>query len=431
MAKILVITYYWPPDSGGGVQRVLKFCQYLKAFGHDPVVITRSGGCQPVADPSFLKETEGLRVIEVPYKCDPLKLFSNSDSIQVTGSRKMKPGTFQKLSEYIKNFIWLNLFVPDSKIGWYLPVRKKIETLLKLEAFDVVLSTGPPYTTHLVGLSIKKKFKLPWIADVRDPWLENPPYNVAYRFGLVKSLNAYLEKRVLEKTDRVVTVGENLARLLSTKSTQKKIDVIYNGFDKKDLEGVGITAAKKFRLGYYGNIDKHRMPFRFIKALAKELGINQEFAKFFKLEIYGDLTATVKNTMYSIVPSKNIRIHNLIPHKLLRKEYSREQVFLLLINNYKYNHHILTGKLFEYLYSGWPILGIGPLGGEAAQVLQQTGSGQMFINDSDEKPVTWLLKLFARWRAGKLEKRSVDDPRFNRRDQAKQLETIVHNLLSD
>ncbi len=423
-----MITYYWPPDTGGGVQRILKFCKYLRDIGHEPVVVTRARSPQAQRDSSFLKDTAGIRVVKVPFRLDPVKLMGRGGGKQPGGGRTSTSGRLNRISGYLKNFIWLNLFVPDAKVGWYLPVLKKIDALLLEETFDVVLTTGPPYTVHLVGLATKKKTGRPWLMDVRDPWLENPPYNLTYRFGLVRALNAYLERRVLGQADCVVTIGEAVAELLQAKRTLKRIEVIYNGFDADNLTQTGRYSKPYFRLGYYGNIDQHRLPLRFLKGLARELRRNRELARFFKLELYGDFAADIKAVMQSMVPPQNLSIHAHIPHKQLRVEYRSEQVFLLLINNYKYNHHILTGKLFEYLYSGWPIMGIGPSRGEAARILDQTGSGKMFSHADREESVKWLLEYFQMWQSGRLINRPIDDPRFNRRNQAHKLSELIRNL---
>ncbi len=426
--KILVVTYYWPPDTGGGVQRILKFCKYLKDFGHDPVVITRGSGPQAQGDPSFREDTEGIRVVRVPFRLDPVKLVNRGHAKQTGSGRRDRSGLYKRISGYLQRFVWLNLFIPDAKIGWYRPVIKKVDALLRTESFDAVITSGPPYTVHLIGLATKKKFGRPWLLDVRDPWLENPPYNLAYRFSLVRALNAYLERRVLESADSVVTIGEVVAGLLQTKTALKKIDVIYNGFDEDNLSKAGRKSTPYFRLGYYGNIDHHRLPYQFLKRLAQGLDGNLEFARNFKLEIYGDLSREMKTVLRSLLPDGNLSLYDHIPHAKLREEYRFEQVFLLLINNFKYNRHILTGKLFEYLYSGWPILGIGPPGGEAAKILNQTDAGQMFIYDDVERSVQWLMEMFARWQAGKLANRPVADPRFNRREQAKKLIALLGNL---
>lgn len=428
MSDILIVTYYWPPDSGPGVQRILKFCKYLKAFGHEPVVVTRCGSRLRVSDQSLIKDTAGVRVQHIPHVFDPVTFYNRAMRRGTAAPKKKKRGAARRFVEQVVNFIWLNLFIPDSKVDWYFAARRKIDALLKKETFDIVITTGPPYSVHLIGLYIKKRHKLPWIVDVRDPWLENPSYNVAYRFGLNKSLNKCLEKRVLAHADTVITVGENLAALLRSKNLNCNIEVIYNGYDPEDLNAIETFPARLFRLGYYGNITKDRIPHRFLKGLSQALRNNDLFSRSFILDIFGNLTEEVADIVTSNLPDANLKIHGHVSHDRLIGEYGRPQVLLLLINHYRHNNFIITGKLFEYLYSGWPILGIGPGAGEAAQILKGTKSGRMFPHEDGDGPVAWILRLFEKWRAGGLERKPVLDPIFNRREQARRLAGIISDL---
>ena len=428
--KILVIAYYWPPDTGGGVQRILKVCKYLKAAGHEPVVVTKRLSVHSSSDRSFFQDTRGIRTIRVPFRYDPLALFGRTTPTASPGTSGIESRFRHAGREYLKFFIWLNLFIPDAKIGWYRPARKRLATLLETEPFDVVLSSGPPYTVHLLGAAVKRQSGLPWLLDVRDPWLENPPYNRTYRFGLVRALNAYMERRVLRAADEIVTVGENLAELLSQKVRNKNIHVVYNGYDRNDLTIGRPRSLAYFRLGYYGMMDRHRLPLPFLRELAREIQNNPDLSHFFRLDVYGDVSADVRTALRATLPAKNLCVHPHIPHDSLKEEYRCGQALLLLINNYKHSRHIITGKLFEYLYAGWPILGIGPPDGEAASIMEHTNSGKMFPPGDHEDSVKWLLELFGRWRAGRLVNRPVRDQRFDRSNQAKRFEALMHDLIT-
>ena len=428
--NILVIAYYWPPDTGGGVQRILKVCKYLKAAGHDPVVVTKKLSAHAGGDRSFYQDTWGIRTIRVPFRYDPLALFGRHTPAASPGTPSTGGRFRHAVREYLKYFIWLNLFIPDAKIGWYRPTLKRLAALLKTEPFDAVLSSGPPYTVHLLGAAVKRMSGLPWLLDVRDPWLENPPYNRTYRFGLVRALNAFMERRVLRAADEIVTVGENLAELLSQKVRNKNIHVVYNGYDRNDLTIGRPRPLAYFRLGYYGMMDQHRLPLHFLRGVARELQDNPDLSHFFKLEVYGDVSADVRTALHATLPSRNLRVHPHVPHASLKEEYRNGQALLLLINNYKHSRHIITGKLFEYLYSGWPILGIGPPDGEAARIMEKTNTGKMFPHGDHEDSIQWLLELFGKWRAGRLVNRPVRDQKFDRSNQAESFEALIHSLIS-
>ncbi len=429
MYKILIVTYYWPPDTGGGVQRILKFCKFLKAFGHEPVVITTPARPGPFADTSFSLDTAGIRSYRVAQMFDPVKVYNRINKNSGSEISVVRPGALRRLTNLVSDFIWLNLFIPDSKIGWYQPVLGRIDAILKREHYDALITTGPPYTAHLIGLSLKRRYKLPWIVDIRDPW-PHVSYKIVPRFKLVKDLNRFLEKRVLNSADKVITVGRQLAELLEGKVRRGKISVIYNGFDEKDFPEIQEKKAPVFRLGYYGRIHKQQIPYALLRQLADEIKHSPGFAKQFRLEIFGEISAEVLWIIQSILPGPNLKVSGNIPHGDLQKEFCRPQAFLLLINDFPGNNLIITGKIFEYLHCGWPVLGIGPVGGEAAQILAQTHAGKMFAHMDSENPINWLREVFDRWEQGRLQRNPVGAPLYRRKNQARQLESVITDLLS-
>ena len=207
MKKILVISYYWPPSGGGGVQRITKFCKYLYEFGWDIYVITAPKQKFISIDDSFLKDVKNIKVFHTSKPKESIK----------TTIKNVSKSRLKVYINWLKSFIRVNFMVPDSKIFWYFSALKIGKQLLKTESFDIIFSTSPPYTTQLVARKLKKLSKIKWVVDFRDPWVENIYYNNVYRFNFIKFINRILERNVLNNCDRIITIGDNLKKCLSIK----------------------------------------------------------------------------------------------------------------------------------------------------------------------------------------------------------------------
>lgn len=423
--RILVISYYWPPAGGGGVQRITKFCKYLRPLGFACTVIT--GSTYHRRDESLSAEVRDIPSVRVAPLFDPAHWVQGQGK-HPHGSHRAET-FFVKIKRYLLNFIWLNCFIPDARLPWYLSARGKVSRLLAKESFDAVLTTGPPYTAHLIGKYLRNHFHLPWIADIRDPWVENAYYNTAYRFPWVRWLNKRLEKSVLQTADGVVTVGNHLASFLRKKVADKSIHVIYNGYDQEDFAQLEPVESDKFLLSYYGSMNHQQFPTRFLLLLAQELSQNAEFSCAFRFRMQGSLTPDVHDHLVSVLPESNLSIQASIPHEDLVKPYSQEQVFLLLVNRVAHSDVIITGKLFEYLYAGWPILGIGPVSGEAGEIIGREQAGLMCDHDAPSAALDYLLALFVKWQRGELRRTPCTSDTFDRSRQAKQLGRLLDRVI--
>ncbi len=431
--KILVISYYWPPASGGGIQRILKFCKYSIELGFEPTVITGTVESLKLKDTSLEEDSHNIIVHRVPLWFDPVRWFISKNKDKKKNSNQNKKyasfNLIKKIKIYVSNFIWLNFFIPDSKIGLYFSARKKIKNILEHEYFDAVITTGPPYTPHLLGLFIKKKYNLPWIVDVRDPWVENNVYNVTYRFTYVISLNKWLEKKVLANCNTITTVGNLTKNLLSTKINSDKIHVIYNGFDCRDFKNFQKNKINYFRLGYYGLMNDQRIPYSFINALSQRLNTDKEFAHYFKWKIYGNISPRAIHTLKLRIPPENLIIKENISHDKLIVELAKEQLLLLLVSNMRGAETEIPGKIFEYLHTGWPILGIGPLKGEARLIIDENKAGKLFEYNESKDHIQWLVVLFNKWKKGNLEQKMISKNIYNRRYQAYQLCLLLNDII--
>ena len=212
MKKILIITYYWPPSGGAGVQRWLKFTKFLPEFGFKPVILTVDDNAASYAqlDESLLKEIDPNLSVYKTKTFEPYNLYrklSNKKEIPYGGfSNQRKITLFEKLSRFIRG----NLFIPDPRRGWNRYAIKKALELIRSEQIEVVVTTGPPHSTHLIGKKVKEKTGIRWIADFRDPWTDIYYYKDLYHLGLANKLDRYLEKNVLKLADQIITVSEEV-----------------------------------------------------------------------------------------------------------------------------------------------------------------------------------------------------------------------------
>lgn len=429
MKKILVITYYWPPELGVGVQRIQKFCQYLSNYGYEPVVLTVSHKRLPVNE-VFIKENN-VDVARIYYWFDPTRWLGNGEedktAIKPNQEKKEKPSD---VYHYLLHFIWANFFIPDSKIGWYFPARQAVKTIMKKFDISAVLSTGPPFTPHLVSLYVKKKYSIPWIVDARDPWVENANYNFANRFSAVMKINARLESKVYNQSDLIVTVGENLGNLIRNKiSDRKKVKIIYNGYDEREFANFQARKNQKFKIGHYGSILNEQIPFNFLQSLKRAIQNDKQFAADFVFELYGPLMEKVSYEIENHIPATNRTFNNSLLRNDLIDKLQDEQVQLLLITTYKQNELVVSSKIFEYVRAGWPVLIIGPVNGEAGSIVRLADTGKIFTYEDKEGPIEFILKMYRKWKTEGLRQNKYTNPVFERQEQARQLAQLFDELL--
>ena len=239
MTKVLLISYYWPPSGGGGVQRWLKMSKYLPDQGIDLTVYTPENGEFPGYDPSLTEEVDPrIKVIKRPI-WEPYQLFrkftcnrSNSYNALITDSKK--PGWKQNLAVFLRG----NFFIPDARRFWIRPSVGYLETYLMQHPQDVIISTGPPHSMHLIALGLKNRFpKLKWIADFRDPWTMIDFYKDLKLTRWADAIHRSQEAKVLKSADAIVTISPSCADDLE-QIAQRTIVVINNGYDEQDFSGV-------------------------------------------------------------------------------------------------------------------------------------------------------------------------------------------------
>jgi glycosyltransferase involved in cell wall biosynthesis len=378
--RVLIITYYWPPSGGSGVQRWLKFAKYLPEAGWEPVIFTPENPDFDLRDESLDKEVpKQLEVIKFPI-WEPYQLFS-----KVKGKSKTHPGRLMEQKEkgfLEKAAIWAraNLLVPDPRIFWVKPSVKFLTDLVKSGQFQAVITTGPPHSMHLIGRELKRKTGLPWIADFRDPWSQWEFLDTMPMISLVRKKHQQLEHSVLKEADAVLTISPTFQRDLE-KLAYRKINLLTNGYDPADIPA-GFSPkekeAGKLHLVYSGIIDAIRNPIPLMEALKSEFQHGIEEVKWtFVGKVSEQVQAFVKEDDWL---SERIHFSGYVSHSEVFGFYAKADVLVLILTDTKNAQGNIPGKLFEYLATGIPVLALGDPEGDSAKILKDAGAGQVIAH---------------------------------------------------
>ncbi len=398
--KIVLFTYYWPPSAGPGVQRWLKFCKFLGQMDYDITVITPENPSASNFDASLENEIPNeLRLIKTK-SFEPFEIYKilkgnkRKENIGVGGIGLFDNPSFKQRTF---NYIRANYFIPDARKGWNSYALKAASEILKSEKFDAIITTGPPQSTHLIGYKLKKKFNIPWLADFRDPWV-NVFYNKLFpRTASSIQKDQALEDLVLKNADTTLVVSPGLKAEFEDRA--KNIEVIYNGFDAQDLPEASKTKNEKFTLSYIGNFKPNQNCKMLWKAISNFIETKEDLC--FKLNLVGNVDPLVKNSIAEFGLDEYVHFEPYKPHKEATLEMVNSDGLLFIIPQTADNDLILTGKLFEYLASGTPFLSVGPINGNAAEIIEKSDRGFMYSYENGQAIGTRIKNLYENWERSK------------------------------
>lgn len=396
MKKVLIITYYWPPSGGAGVQRWVKFVKYLPALGIEPYVLTvhPDYATYPQTDPTLEKD------IPQTVKIFHTKSFELYSLYKKVSSNKEVPyGGFANtkkvnLKEKMIRFIRGNFIIPDPRKGWNKYAIAKAKELIQTYQIDTVITTSPPHSTQLIGLKLKKELAIEWIADLRDPWTDIYYFKQLYPTKLATQLHKKLEKKVLKGADKIITVSEELKKLLAQKTDGifDKIEIISNGFDTDDFQKIENSPAPDFfYISYVGTISKEYNISGLIWAVSE---LPEKIKTSLKIRFIGRVPSEIVEQFNHAGLESIIEITGYVAHSKAIEYLFSSDLLLLVIPEVKNNEGILTGKLFEYLASRRPIIFIGPQNGDAAKIIRETGSGLIFDYKNHKKMSEGIVHFF-------------------------------------
>lgn len=435
--NILVISYYFPPAGGPGVQRVLKFVKYLPEFGVNPIVLTVRNGDFPAEDKSMQKEIpDSVPVYRTPA-IEPYNIyrkFTGKSENHTLPVGLLAKNENTSVSEYIAKWIRANIFLPDARIGWIWPVFNLGSKIIAKYNIQAIYSSSPPHSLQLTAKMLAQRFNLPWIADFRDPWTDIYYYQLAPRTTLARNIDLYLERKVLYTADKVVSVSPSITRKLAQKIQKDNFGVLYNGYDEDDFIDLQptVTMPKKFTLSYIGNLKSNQNPIELWTTLQRLIKQYDDFKSVVELRFTGRIHPRILETLEHHQLISYTSVEGYVPHSAAISRMQSTAVLLFIIPEAPDNEGILTGKLFDYLRAGRPLLSLGPPHGDAARVLQDVDAGPMLYPQDGKAIQQRILHLFQMWQANKLENASPASnmiQQFERRELTKILANNVNELI--
>jgi glycosyltransferase involved in cell wall biosynthesis len=395
MKRVLIISYYWPPNGGAGVQRWLRISKYLPQHGWKPVVYTPENPELVQFDPQLQQHVHPdveviKRKIKEPYFY--YKWFTGRDKdVQIhTGflAEKEKTGWKEELALFIRS----NFFVPDARVWWVRPSIRYLKKYLQDNPVDAIVSTGPPHSMHLIGLALKRTLGIPWIADMRDPWTDIDFYSQLNLSNWADAKHHRMEHAVLSGADHVVSVGWDMAEGLRNKGAGS-ITVIPNGYDPSDVPVRPPVVDNEFSLVHVGSASPTRNAPELWNALGRLCAETPDFKEKFILRFVGPVDHTILRSIKEAGLSGNTELIGQLPHSEAIAHMQKARVLLLLLNDTDNAKGILTSKLFEYLSTRRPILCIGHLEGDVAKVLNPPHI-MVDRNPVDERMLFAIKRLF-------------------------------------
>lgn len=434
MKKVLIITYYWPPSGGAGVQRWLKFTKYLRNYGWEPVIYTAENPEMPEKDESLFHDVpKGITVIKTkiwePYLI--YKIFTGkpkSSKVAAGFLREKKKNPFlEKIAIWIRG----NLFIPDARKYWIKPSVRYLINYLKNNPVDIIISTGPPHSCHLIARNLKRKLNIPWLADFRDPWTKIDFINELKLSKHSLNIHKKLEYSVLKESDKTLVISNQMA-IEFNYIFNKEYTILTNGFDTDDFKiPEDISLDKEFSIAHIGTLVPARNPSILWQALELLIKENHPLKNNLKIKLIGKVDFSVIEELKKRDLFRFANIIDYIPHKEAIIEQCKSIILLLIINNTPNSKGILTGKVFEYLSSERPIMCIGPEDGDIAGLIDITGNSVCIGYDNIQKMKISLMQYYDQFINDNLPKSNGNILKYSRENLTKNLVIQLEEILSN
>jgi len=423
--KVLIITYYWPPAGGPGVQRWLKFVKYLPDFNIEPIVYIPENPNYPITDTSLNSEvSKDLIIIKQPIK-EPYKLASLFSKKALSSISKgiipvqQKQNIIQKLLIYIRG----NFFIPDARIGWVKPSVSFLSDYISKNNIETIITTGPPHSLHLIGLKLKERLGVEWMADFRDPWTTIGYHKKLKLSKSSRKKHKILEKQVLNTADKII-VTSYITKTEFETITNKPILVITNGYDN---ERVGeVLLDEKFTLSHIGSLLSERNPEILWQALSKLIEELDGFKENFQLNFIGFVSDNIMESLKKYNLTNHINNIGYVSHNEAIVFQKKSQILLLIEINSEKTRCIIPGKLFEYMVSNRPIVSIGPKESDVEKIIKETNTGNYFYYDDYDLLKTTLANHYEAFKNSTLQSHAIGLQKFSRKNLTKQLAEVLN-----
>ena len=425
MKKVLIITYYWSPAGGPGVQRWLKFVKYLPDFGIEPHVYVPKNPTYPLLDEKLVADVSKKAIIIKKPIFEPYGLagiFSKKKTQKISSGiipNKKKQSWVEKLLIWIRG----NLFIPDARLFWIRPSVQFLSKYIQEHQIETVITTGPPHSLHLIGMELKNRHKINWITDFRDPWTTIGYHDKLQLSYWAAKKHKQLEKQVLNSCDQIIVTSPTTKTEFEA-LTSKPISVITNGYDVESISKKPLD--EKFTLAHIGSFLSERNPRILWKALAELVKENKDFSEKLELKLIGAVSDSVLETIKEFKLEHFVNHLGYVSHEVALQEQRCSQVLLLIEIDSEQTNCIIPGKLFEYLVSERPILAIGPEKADFASIIKETNTGTFFTYEDKDALKSQIVQYFEAFQSQSLQVHAVGLQKYSRRALTKELVAILN-----
>ena len=407
MKRVLIVTYYWPPSGGSGVQRWVKFAKYLPAAGWQPVVYTPENPELTTVDRTLAAEIPPEAEVVKNHIFEPYGIYrklmgkgSTTDLKTLTAANAVKDevnpinGQKKNWKQKLSLFIRGNFFIPDPRVMWVRPSVRFLKKYLEEHPVDAIVTTGPPQSMHLIGLRLSQATGIPWVADFRDPWTK------MFYFKHL-GLTSWAEKTPVE--------------------------LITNGYDEEDFKK-DVELDENFNITHTGLFASDGNPETLWKVLAQKCEEDEEFRRSLRIRLVGKTDREITDSIEAAGLGGNLKDFGYQDHEMAVREQLNASILILPLRKEPEYRAVLPGKLFEYLASRRPILGIGQTDGAMARIVGETGSGVVYDWDDEKKIRAWIDFCWDEFKNDELHDNTSDISRFTRRNLTVKLAELLNQI---
>ena len=425
MKKVLIITYYWPPAGGPGVQRWVKFVKYLRDFGIEPIIYTPENPTYPILDPHIAADIpEDLTLLKTkifePYALASLFSKEKTQKISAGIIPTKKPSLLDKLLLWIRG----NLFIPDARVLWVRPSVKYLSEYLTEHPIDTIITTAPPHSLHLIGLRLKEKFpSLRWIADFRDPWTTIGYHSQLRLTKRSARKHLVMERTVLQTADTLIVTSPSTQREFQAK-TSRPIEVITNGYDD-DFPTQTPSLSPYFLLSHIGSLLSERNPEPLWQVLSEMTKEQPDFRRDLRLCLAGKVSDEVLTSLQKCQLTDYLDLKGYISHTEAIALQRQSQLLLLLEINHPKTEGIIPGKLFEYMASQRPILALGYKQWDVKDIIAQTQTGITLSLTDTQAIREALTHYYTLYKSQQLHTHPTSLETYHRKNLTKRLSEVI------
>ena len=437
MKRVLIISYYWPPTGGSGVQRWVKFAKYLPSEGWQPVIYTPENPEQLAVDESLAAEVPEAAEVVKTRIIEPYELYKkllrrsghSKEAVEVNPVNAQNKSLLQKAAMWVRG----NLFRPDPRCLWIGPSVRFLKKYLSEHPVDLIVSTGPPQSMHMIGLRLSRETGLPWIADFRDPWTKIFYFKHLSMTPATERWHKKMEKKVLDEASAVVAVSPLVQQEFQA-MTDTPVELITNGFDECDFSSEPCTqayggASQEFTITHTGLFAADGNPTVLWDVLAEKCHADEAFRKLLRIKLIGKTDDQILKALKDRGLESSLINMGYQTHSVAVDQQRQASVLILPLRKEPEYRAVLPGKLFEYLASQRPILGIGQPDGAMAMIVNETGTGTVIDWNDKEGISQYIEQCWKRHLEGRLSSDGADLSRFTRRSLTRRMAGLFDKII--